>query len=139
MAFDISSLIGSSVGEAFSKIVGCFKVTPDKALEAQTELSKIQFELQGKLQDALTAEIQAAAGNIQADAKSGDKFTQRARPSFMYIVEVILLCNYLVFPLLNRPSLALPEPLFWLFGSAVLGYTGARSWEKYAANLGGGK
>jgi hypothetical protein len=48
----------------------------------------------------------------------------------MYIVEAILLCNYIIFPLINRTPLALPEPLFWLFGSAVLGYTGARSWEK---------
>jgi Holin of 3TMs, for gene-transfer release len=126
----ITDILGGSILDGVSKVISLFKVPPEKQLEAQTELSKIQMEMQGKLQDALTAEIQAAAGNIQADAKSGDKFTARARPSFMYIVEVILACNYIAFPLMNRAPLALPDALFWLFGSAVLGYTGARTWEK---------
>jgi hypothetical protein len=101
--------------------------SPEDALKLQELAAKYQ-------EDILNADVQmqqTAAANIQADAKSGDKFTQRARPSFMYIVEVILVCNYIVFPLMNRPPLALPEPLFWLFGSAILGYTGARSWEKF--------
>ena len=48
----------------------------------------------------------------------------------MYIVEFILLWNYVAVPLFKQMPVVLPEPLFWLFGSAVLGYTGARSWEK---------
>jgi hypothetical protein len=134
MGIDIGSILGGTIGETFAKIVSCFKVSPDKALEAQTELAKIQGELQSKLQDAVSAEINAAAGNIQADAKSGDKFTQRARPSFMYVVETILICNYILIPLFGLHSgepLTLPDPLFWLFGSAILGYTGARTWEKF--------
>ena len=132
MAFDLGSILGSTLGDTFAKIVGVFKADPTVVIEKKAELEKIQLELQGKLQDALTSEIQAASANIRADATSGDRFTQRARPSFMYIVEVILVCNYILFPLLSRPPLDLPEPLFWLFGSAILGYTGARSWEKYA-------
>lgn len=128
----ITDIIGGSIGDAVAKIISLFKVDPNKALEAQTELQKIQFDLEGKMQDALSREIEAASANIRADASSGDKFTQRARPSFMYIVEVILVCNYIIFPLMNRSPLELPEPLFWLFGSAILGYTGARSWEKYS-------
>src|SRR6266568_1597173 len=127
----LTDILGGSILDGVAKIVGLFKVSPDVALAHQAELEKIQADMQAKILDAANAEVQAASANIRADAASGDKFTQRARPSFMYICEVILLCNYILFPLLNRPPLDFPEPLFWLFGSAILGYTGARSWEKF--------
>lgn len=132
MAFDLSSLIGGSIGDAFAKVVGAFKVNPTEQLAAQTEITRIQLELQGKILDGVQTEIQSASANIQADAKSGDAYTSRARPSFIYVMLVIFVCNYIVFPLMNRPPLAFPEALFWLFGSCMLGYTGARTWEKFA-------
>jgi hypothetical protein len=126
----LTDILSSTIGDTISKIVGIFKVSPEKQLEASTEITKIQLELQGKLQDALTAEVQAASANIQADAKSGDKYTSRARPSFIYVMLGIFICNYIVFPLIDRAPLSFPEALFWLFGSCMLGYTGARTWEK---------
>jgi hypothetical protein len=42
MGFDLSSLIGGSVGDAFQKIVGVFKVDPTVALQKQTELEENQ-------------------------------------------------------------------------------------------------
>jgi len=45
----------------------------------------------------------------------------------------ILVANFVVFPFIAKPPIAFPDALFWLFGSCMLGYTGARSWEKYAA------
>jgi predicted PurR-regulated permease PerM len=124
----IGSLASGGLFTGISTLINTIRgKSPEDAAKLQELAAKYQ-------EDILNADVQmqqTASANIQADAKSGDKFTQRARPSFMYIVEVILVCNYIVFPLLNRPPLVLPEPLFWLFGSAVLGYTGARSWEKY--------
>lgn len=135
----LENIIGGSVLDGITKVISMFKVAPDVALEHQAELAKIAADSQAKIIDAANQEIASASANIQADANSGDKFTQRARPSFMYIVEVILICNYIIFPLFHREALNLPEPLFWLFGSAILGYTGARSWEKYQGTLTGGK
>jgi predicted PurR-regulated permease PerM len=124
----IGSLASGGLFTGISTLINTIRgKSPEDAAKLQELAAKYQ-------EDILNADVQmqqTASANIQADAKSGDKFTQRARPSFMYIVEVILVCNYIVFPLLNRPPPVLPEPLFWLFGSAVLGYTGARSWEKY--------
>jgi hypothetical protein len=146
MAFDLSTILGGNVGELFTKIVGVFKVPPEKALEFQTlkethaiELEKMQIDLEARTQEAITREVEAASANIRAEAATGDKYTSRARPTFLYLIYVILMCNYIVFPLLNRPVLTFPESLFWLFGSGYLGYSGARSWDKYSKVIQGGK
>jgi hypothetical protein len=128
MASIVSTLL---TGGLFQGINGLIDRIKGKSPEDAARLAELAQKYQDDILNADVQMQQVAGANIQADAKSGDKFTQRARPSFMYVVEVILVCNYIVFPLINRPPLALPEPLFWLFGSAILGYTGARSWEKF--------
>ena len=113
------------------------KLDPNKKAEIELalankefELKKLEMEMLAREQEAITKEIEAASANIRAEAASGDKYTARARPSFMYMMIVIMMCNYLLFPLINKAIVEYPEPLFWLFGSTILGYTGARTWEK---------
>jgi hypothetical protein len=127
----LTDLIGGSLGDVAAKLIGMFKVPPEKALEHEAEMAHIQQEAQDHIVAAAQAEIEAASANIRADAQSGDKFTQRARPSFMYIMEATIVYNFIVAPLLGKAPVQMPDALFWLFGSAVLGYTGARSWEKF--------
>lgn len=139
-----SKIVGGNVGELFQQIVGTFKLSPEKAAEMQqlaeqhkVELAQLDQQLELKAQDVLQAEVEAASANIRAEATNGDKFTSRARPSFIYVMLVILVCNYILFPLIHHVPLDFPEALFWLMGSCILGYTGARSWDKYlTANLG---
>ncbi|MDO6416758.1 3TM-type holin [Sphingomonas sp. BIUV-7] len=73
-----------------------------------------------------------------------DSFTRRARPTFLYIMYVLLLTAIPVGLLATvRPAAALaiaaamrayfaaiPEPLYALFGTGYLGYTVAREWGK---------
>jgi hypothetical protein len=127
----------SSIGDVFTKIVGAFKLPPEEAAkyaalkEANTEkLAEMDREIQQKAMEYDAAAVQAASANIRAEETSGDKYTARARPSFIYLMLVIFFGNYIVFPLLNKPPLQFPDSLFWLFGSCMLGYTAARSWEK---------
>jgi hypothetical protein len=135
----ISGIIGGAggLGKVFKDIVGTFKIDPTKKAELQAvidsnehEVQMKEMELQAKLQEAVTKEIETASSNIRAEAQSGDKYTSRSRPSFIYMMLVIMLSNYMVFPLIGKPPITFPEPLFWLFGSCMLGYTGARTWEK---------
>jgi hypothetical protein len=133
----LETIIGGNVGDLFQKIVGTFKLSPEKAAEMAelkeqhaVDLQKIQLDLQAKADDALSREIEAASANIRAEATTGDKYTSRARPSFIYIMLGILLANYVAFPLAHMMPLQFPDALFWLFGSCMLGYTGARTWEK---------
>ena len=98
--------------------------------ENKQELAKLELELKKAEQQAITEEIKTASSNIRAEAMSGDKYTSRMRPSYGYMMIVILGCNYILFPLINQPPIQFPDALFWLFGSVMLGYTGARTWEK---------
>ncbi|SRR6266849_1506964 len=141
----LDQLFSGGIGQAFKDIVGTFKLSPeDKAKfqaaidENQKEIQLAQIALEAKAQDTVAREVEAASGNIRAEAATGDKFTSRARPSFLYIMQGILVCNYVVFPLLGKAALAFPDAIFWLFGSCMLGYTGARTWEKFSI-LGQGK
>lgn len=127
----LEKIIGGSVGEIATKIISLFKLDPAIAVQHEKEMAQIAAEAAAKVQDAATAEIEAASANIRADAATGDKYTQRARPTFMYFVMVVLGCNYVIFPIFKIATIDLPQSLYWLFGSAVLGYTGARTWEKF--------
>jgi hypothetical protein len=135
----IISAIGGITGikDLVLGVLDRIKLSPEKKAEIQQamdqnafEMQKIQAEMQAKEQDAIAKEIEIASANIKAEAQSGDKFTSRSRPSFIYMMLVIMVCNYVVFPIINRTPIVFPEALFWLFGSCMLGYTGARTWEK---------
>src|SRR5882672_10401001 len=135
----LDQILGGGVGQLFKDIVGTFHASPEEKAkfqaaidENQKEIQLAQIALEAKAQDTLARETEAAGANIRADAATGDKFTSRARPSFIYVMLGVLVANYVVFPVLSRPAIAFPDALFWLFGSCMLGYTGARTWEKYS-------
>lgn len=76
-----------------------------------------------------------------------DAFSRRARPTFLYVMYLLLLAAFPVGILAAfRPAaadaiatgmrvyfLAIPEPLYALFGTGYLGYTVAREWGKARA------
>jgi hypothetical protein len=115
------------------------KIIPDpKARDAaKLELLKLQGS-----QEMEAVKAQMAA--VLAEAQSTDPWTSRARPSFLYVMYILLLWAIpmgLIAAI--RPSTAqaiatgmnaylngLPEPLYALFGTGYLGYTVARQWGK---------
>ena len=78
------------------------------------------------------------------EARSADPWTSRARPSFLYVVYVLLLWSIPMGILtvfrpdaataftsgFNAWMLAIPEPVLTLFGVVMTGYVAGRSWEK---------
>ncbi len=78
------------------------------------------------------------------DANAPDRWTSRARPTFLYVMYALLLWSIPMGVIAAvRPALAeaiargmttylnaLPEPLYALFGIGYLGYTVAREWGK---------
>ena len=101
-----------------------------KALELQ---QKGEFKAQ---------EIQLSA--ILAEAKSDDPWTSRARPSFLYVIYIMILAGIPMGILsVFQPDIAvgiaegmqawlsaIPEQLWTVFGVGYLGYTGAREFGK---------
>lgn len=133
----LASMLSGNVADSVTKIVGLFKVPPEQVEEHAFELQKIQADLVGKAMENAQAEIEAASANIQAEEKSGDAYTERARPTFLYLVYIILAFNFLVVPIyqiVNHLALSLivlPHELYWLFGSGYLGYVGASHWSDF--------
>ena len=130
------SLIEGIVGP-IAKLID--KLIPDPQARDQAKLELLK--LQGS-QDMETLRTQLSA--ILAEAQSTDPWTSRARPSFLYVMYVLLLW---AIPMgliaAARPEMAeaiakgmnaylagIPEPLYALFGTGYLGYTAARSWGK---------
>jgi hypothetical protein len=101
MAMNLTDIIGGSVGDAFAKIVGAFKVPPEKVLESQTELAKIQADLTGKLQDAVTSEITQAGEIIKAEAGSQSWLPRNVRPLLLLLWGLTITGNALV-PLIAK-------------------------------------
>ena len=138
MAFDLSSIIGGSVGDAFKKIMSVFKVDPTVALEKQTELAEIQLQLQGKLQDAISNEISQSAEVIKAEAASQSWLPRNVRPLLLLFWGSCITLNYLL-PLLGHffkiwasvQPLVLPDWMYKLVAIGFTGYVTARTFEKY--------
>jgi len=115
------------------------KVIPDPQARAQAKLQLLQ--LQGS-QDMDMLNAQMAA--IIAEEKSADPWTSRARPSFLYVMYLIILWA-IPMGLISavRPDTAtaisngmnaylrgIPDAMWSLFGTGYLGYTAARQWGK---------
>ena len=115
------------------------KVIPDKAAREQAKLELMRLEGTQEMEI-----VQARLAAIVAEAQSPDPWTSRARPSFLYVMYVMILFS-LPMGLIAcfSPQVArdigggitaylngLPEPLYALFGTGYLGYTVARQWGK---------
>lgn len=133
----LDAIVGGGVGKLIKDVVGTFKLSPqaqmefdDKLASRAHELALKDRELEAKLAEYASKEVEVASANIRAETASGDKYTSRARPTFLYVMMGVYVNNYVLLPWATRMPIDFPEALHWLFGSAILGYTGARSWEK---------
>ena len=128
----LTTLIGP-----LSKIID--KIIPDREARDRAKLELIKMEGGQELE-----EVRVQLSAILAEAESADPWTSRARPSFLYVMYLLLLWSIpmgLIAAI--RPSAAhniatgmnaylsgIPEPLYALFGTGYLGYTAARQWGK---------
>lgn len=120
-----------------SKIID--KLFPDPEQKAKAQLDLLRMQQSGEL-DSVKVQLSA----ILAEAQSADPWTSRARPSFLYVVYILLLWSIPMGVLATlRPEAAaaftvgfkawldaIPEPVLTLFGVVMSGYVAGRSWEK---------
>lgn len=115
------------------------RLFPDPTEKAKAELELLKMTQDGELK-VLATQMSA----IVAEAQSPDPWTSRARPSFLYVMYVLILWS-IPMGLLSafKPELAkaitsgmtgylgsIPDALYALFGTGYLGYTAARQWGK---------
>ena len=115
------------------------KLFPDPADKARAQLELLRLQQSGELE-----EVKVQLSAIMAEASSADPWTSRARPSFLYVVYVLLLWSIPMGVLtvfapdaadkftlgFGKWMAALPEPILTLFGVVMTGYVAGRSWEK---------
>ena len=120
-----------------SKIID--KIFPDPEQKAKAQLELLQMQQTGEL-----SMIQTQLSAIIAEAKSPDPWTSRARPSFLYVVYILLLWSIPMGVLtIFKPEAAasftqgfkgwmeaIPEPIIVLFGTVMTGYVVSRGYEK---------
>ena len=119
-----------------SKIID--KIFPDPEQKAKAQLELLQMQHNGELE-----QIKVQLSAIITEAQSADPWTSRARPSFLYVVYILLLWSLPmgVLFIFNPDAAArftegfkawmnaIPESILTLFGTVMLGYVVGRSWE----------
>lgn len=115
------------------------RFVPDPAQRDAAKLAMRQAERDGNLN-----EIKVAMSAILAEAQSSDPWTSRARPSFLYVVYILLLFGLPmgVLSAFNPGAAqavaagfkawltAIPDSLYILFGTVMTGYGIQRTVEK---------
>lgn len=129
LLFPLISSIIDRVGSLF----------PSEKEKNEAKIMLMNAEQSGELET-----MKVALSAILSESQSADPWTSRARPSFMYVIYVLILMAIpMGFLSATHPDmaasvaagfkawlLAIPDSLYTLFGVGYLGYTGARSIEK---------
>jgi len=137
MAFDPLTGILNIGGKLIDKLL------PDPEAKAKAKLDLAVLAQDGELQ-----ELEVRMSAILAEASSSDPWTSRARPSFLYVIYLMILASIpMGFFTAYNPEAALavttgmqswlgaiPESMWGLFGAGYLGYTGAREFGKHSKN-----
>ncbi|HEY9091005.1 holin family protein [Parasphingorhabdus sp.] len=130
------SLLSTLIGPV-SQIID--KVIPDKEARDRAKLELLKMEGSHELE-----QVRVQMSAILAEAQSADPWTSRARPSFLYVMYLLLLWAIpmgLIAAIrpeaardiatgMNAYLAGIPEPLYALFGTGYLGYTVTRQWGK---------
>ena len=133
MAFDPLTAVMNIGGKILDKFF------PDPIEKEKAKLAFAKMTQEGAFKEV---EIQMSA--IIMEAQSADPWTSRARPSFLYVMYLMILLAVPIGVLsCFRPDMsvqiavglkawlaAIPDTLYTLFGVGYLGYTGARTWDK---------
>jgi hypothetical protein len=142
VGFDVKDLTG--VGAIFdfgSKLID--KLFPDK-IKQESERAQALIALSQMQQTGEIEMLKQSLSAILAEAQSTDPWTSRARPSFLYVIYVMILASIPMGVLhAVNPALAtgiaegmkawlsaIPDELYVLFGAGYLGYAHYRTSDK---------
>lgn len=115
------------------------KIFPDKTAAAEAKLKLLELQQSGSLK-----ELSMAMSVMLAESKSSDPWTSRARPSFLYVMYIMILWSIPMGVLsIFNPGMtstmaagmqawlaAIPESMWWAFGIGYTGYNISRSMDK---------
>lgn len=134
----------SSIFDFGSKIIDKIIPDPSQKAQAQLELLKLQQLGEFKKADAELEMMKTSMSAINTEGASEDPWTSRARPSFLYVIYVVILFGLplsimsIWWPVqashvqvsFSAWVTGIPDSLWGLFGVGYLGYAGSRSYDK---------
>ena len=126
-------------------IIGAIDTVADKFFMDKAEKEKFKLQAAQMAQNGELKKTEQQLSVILAEAKSADPWTSRARPSFLYVMYILILFAVPMGILSAfRPDMAtqiangmkawlsaIPDALWSVFGVGYLGYTGAREYGKH--------
>ena len=126
-------------------IMGAIDTVADKFFMDKAEKEKFKLQAAQMAQNGELKKTEQQLSVILAEAKSADPWTSRARPSFLYVMYILILFAVPMGILSAfRPDMAtqiangmkawlsaIPDALWSVFGVGYLGYTGAREYGKH--------
>lgn len=140
-------------GDALAKVVGGVVDTASDSIKRvvankfpdPVEQAKVNAAVEQGIRDADYKDAQLGMSAILAEAQSADPWTSRARPTFLYLMYAVIVWCFiggivgiwwptqtgLAAANIKDLLAAVPDSLWWLFGAGYLGYTGARSFDKW--------
>jgi len=121
------------------------RLFPDPEESARAKMELIRMQQEGELREA---EVQLSA--ILAEAKSSDPWTSRARPSFLYVMYIMILAAVpmgivsavspdtatAVAKGMGAWLMAIPDGMWATFGIGYTGYAYFRSRDKHTVHGG---
>lgn len=131
----------AGIGTAFS---GVFGTIADKFFMDKDKKEEFKMTAAKMIQDGEFRQQENQLSAILAEAKSADPWTSRARPSFLYVMYMMILFS-IPMGILSafKPDMAIqiatgmkawlaaiPDSLWGVFGAGYLGYVGAREFGK---------
>lgn len=130
--------------EKAADIVGRFIPDPAEAARAQLEILRLHDAKEARELNATIEEVRLASANITTEGASSDPWTSRARPSFLYVMYILILAAIpmgVLYAFTPETAAnittgfkawleAIPEEMLALFGVGYVGYATARSVEK---------
>lgn len=138
--------MGNPIIDFFTgKGIDIIKIVADKIGMNADQKAQFQLEFQKEAQAMDMAELDIAKSSIIAEAQSTDKWTSRARPSFMYVMYIIILASIpMGIVTAINPQIAInisagfkawlgaiPDSVWGLFGTGYVGYSVSRSYDKH--------
>lgn len=131
-------VVATGIFKVGEKLIDHFFPDDVKKDEKKAELALL-------VQQGQLKELEISMSAILAEANSSDKWTSRARPSFMYLFYLLIAFLVLVFPMIGiffpeqmylfysnvkAGFEAIPEAMWWTFSAGYLGYATNRTYEK---------
>jgi hypothetical protein len=126
-------------------VVGIIGKIADKFFPDKKDADAFKLAAQKQADEGLMAELNRSYDAIVAEANSTDKWTSRARPSFMYVMYAIILASIpmgIITAISPQVALnistgfkswlaAIPDSMWALFGTGYVGYSVSRSYDKH--------